>query len=53
MEKLVVLNEIDALSIEGGSELSKKICYILGAMFLTPGLMDANGSAAYDIMGSK
>jgi hypothetical protein len=51
--KINELNSYELRLIEGGSQLSDAISFVLGAMFATPGWMANSGASALDIQGSK
>jgi hypothetical protein len=51
--KIYELNSSELRLIEGGSQLSDAISFIIGAMFATPGWMANNGASALDVQGSK
>lgn len=41
------------IQINGGSEFTRSLMYLLGRMFITPGKMAIDGAAGHEIMGSK
>jgi hypothetical protein len=56
MEQFNELQELTSLEVEetvGGSPLSYWVCYYVGKMVSSPGVMALDGAAGHEIMGFK
>lgn len=51
--EFIELDEKALFEVQGGSAISDAVCWLLGAMFITPGKMAVDGAAGHEIMGSK